>query len=93
MAEELAFEEVLGDGDVISLAADTEAVEGAGDQFLAGAAFAEDQDGGVGGGDVLDEFAQLQDLGRFADDLIQAVNLASILLCSFSVYCDFKNLL
>jgi len=26
------------------LAADTEAVEGAGDQFLAGAAFAEDQD-------------------------------------------------
>ena len=98
MAEELAFEEVFGDGgavdaDVISLAADTEAVEGAGDQFLAGAAFAEDQDGGVGGGDVLDEIAQLQDLGRFADDLVQAVNLASILLCSFSVYCDFKNLL
>ena len=63
VAEEFAFQEVFGDGgaidaDVILLAAAAQAVEGAGDEFLAGAAFAQDEDGGVGGGDGLDELAQ-----------------------------------
>ena len=83
VAEEFAFQEVLGDGgaidaDVIVLAAAAQAVERAGDQFLAGAAFAQDQDGGVGGGDVSDELAQFVHLGGFADDLVELVSLGGV---------------
>ena len=83
MAEEFAFEEVFGDGgaidaDVIFLAAPAQAVEGAGDQLLAGAAFAQDEDGGVGGGDALDELAQFDHFGGFADDLLELVNFGGV---------------
>ena len=39
--------------------AGAEVVEGAGDEFLAGSAFAGDEDGYVGGGDLLDEAEDL----------------------------------
>jgi hypothetical protein len=68
VAEQFAFEEVFRDGgavdaDVIVLAAQAQAVQGAGDQFLARAAFAEDEDGGVGGGDALDKLRSSSILG------------------------------
>ena len=55
VAEELAFEERLGEGGAVeadegSFAAGAGVVDGAGDEFLADAAFAADQDGGPAGG-------------------------------------------
>ena len=59
VAEEFAFDEVFGDGGAVDLdegsaGAGALAIEGAGDQFLAGAAFAGDEDGGLGAGDFAD---------------------------------------
>ena len=60
MAEDFTFDERLGDGGAVygdegTGFAGAEVVEGAGDEFLAGAAFAGDEHGDVGGGDLLDE--------------------------------------
>ena len=46
-------------------------VQRAGDQFLAGAALAENQNARIGWRDGLDQFAQLAHLRRFADDLVE----------------------
>ena len=63
VAEEFAFNEVFRDGGAVdldewSIGPRALAVEGAGDEFLSGAAFAGDQDGGLGAGDFADELAQ-----------------------------------
>ncbi len=81
VAEEFAFQEGLGNGGaidahIVGLVAAAQAVQGAGHQLLAGAAFSEDQDPGFRGGHGLNELAQLAHLGAFADDLVQAVGLA-----------------
>ena len=47
----------------------------AGDEFLAGAALAEDQRARVGLGDGLDQLAQRAHLRAFADDVLEAINL------------------
>src|SRR5690606_28084357 len=72
-AEELALEEALGDGAAVDaddghVASWAVGVDGAGDEFLAGAALTDDEDGGVGGGDVADELHDLADGGAVADD-------------------------
>ena len=59
VAEQLAFQQRLGDGGAVqaderAFLARAGVVDGAGDQLLAGAAFAADQHGGVGGGDAAD---------------------------------------
>ena len=59
MAEKFAFEKAAGDGGTVQLdesaiAARAEAMDGAGDELLASAGFAEDQDGSVGQGDIFD---------------------------------------
>ncbi len=47
-------------------------VEGAGDEFLAGAGFAEDEDVDIGGGDLGDELEDALDGGGLADDAVDA---------------------
>ena len=64
MAEKFAFQEVFRNGgavdaDVIVLAPLAQTVQGAGDEFLARAAFAQDQNGGVGRAEFCDQLAQL----------------------------------
>ena len=64
MAEEFAFDEVFGDGGAIDfdergIVARALAVEGAGDEFLAGAALAGDEDGGLCAGDLADQLAEI----------------------------------
>ncbi len=81
MAEEFGFEEVFGeggtvDGDEGGVVAAGIVVEGAGDEFLAGAAFAEDEDGGVGIGDAFDHAEDVLHALAGADDLGEAVFLA-----------------
>ena len=51
-------------------------VEGLGDEFLAGAAFALDEDGGAGGRDLGDEVEDAQHDVAFADDVGEVVALA-----------------
>lgn len=81
MAEEFGFEEVFGeggaiDGDEGGVVAAGIVVEGAGDEFLAGAAFAEDEDGGFGIGDAFDHAEDVLHALAGADDLGEAVFLA-----------------
>jgi len=64
VSEELALDEVFRDGGAVDAderggGAGALAVEGAGDEFLAGAAFALDKDGGLGAGDLADQLAQI----------------------------------
>ena len=49
------------------------------DEFLAGAAFAKDQDGAVGVGDLFDQFEDLVHFRRGADDLVELILLAKLL--------------
>ncbi len=79
VAEQLAFEQAGGDGGAVeldegALAAAAQVVNGAGDQLLAGAGFAQDQDRGIGGrhGGYL--------IQHFAETRIVADDLAEILL-------------
>ena len=48
-------------------------MHGAGDQFLAGSAFAENQDRAAGGGDGADGLLQLFERGTDADDVVERV--------------------
>ena len=57
-----------------------EVVEGAGDELLARAGLAADQDGGVGGGDGLDLLEDPAQGGALADDLPEVVLGADLLL-------------
>ena len=63
MAEEFGLDEVLGDGGAFELEEDAVGagafgVHGAGDELLAGAGFAEDEDAAVGGGHEADLAAE-----------------------------------
>ena len=84
MAEKLGFEEVFRQGAAIDgdeggeLAAAVE-MEGAGDQFLAGAAFAQDEDGAVGVGHALDHLEDVLHLGGIADELVELVFFLELL--------------
>ena len=80
MAEQFAFQKRFGnrgaiDADVMRRASLAQTVERAGDEFLARAAFAENQNARVGGRDGLNQFFQLPHFRRFADDLVEAENL------------------
>ena len=73
VAEQLAFDEVFGDGGAVHLdeglgGALADGVDGVGDQFLAGAAFAEDQHAAVGAGHQGELLAQRLHGNAFADD-------------------------
>ena len=83
MAEQFALDQVLGqraaiDGHKGHVGPGALIVDGAGDQLLAGAGFAEDQHGRIGRGDFGDQLADLGHGGslpdelRFAFDLFQA---------------------
>ena len=79
VAEQFAFEQRFGnrgavDADVIRVAPLAQTVQRAGDEFLAGAAFAENQNARVGWRDGLDQFAQFAHFRRFADDLVERDN-------------------
>src|SRR5205809_60198 len=76
VAEELAFEEGLGnrraiDANITRIATVTERVQRAGDELLAGAAFAKDQDRGMRLRNRLDQLLEFAHARRFADDLLQ----------------------
>ena len=68
------------DGDEFGLVPVAEAVDGVGDEFLAGAAFALDEDGGAGGGDLLDRVEDLVHGGGIADEALQAEVFLDLLL-------------
>jgi len=46
-------------------------VDGAGNEFLAGAGFAEDENGGIGGADSFEFLEDLLQRAAFADDLVE----------------------
>ena len=73
VAEQLAFQEVLRDGRTVQrqerrLGPRAVLVDGAGDQFLAGAAFAGNQHGDALAGDAADRLVDLAHGGAGADD-------------------------
>ena len=77
VAEEFALEERLGHRGAIDLdhrpvAARAALVDGAGHEFLAGAAFAGDEHGGIGGGDEFDLPEHFSQRRAFADDVASA---------------------
>jgi hypothetical protein len=78
VAEQFAFEQLLRDGRAIDGeerlgVAFAVMIDGAGDEFLTRAAFAGDERGGIGSGDLADEFEDL--LHRFAatDDALLVI--------------------
>ena len=78
VAEEFVFDQAFGNGGAIQrdeglLAARGKMMDGAREEFFAGAAFAEQQHGGIGGGDALDLLADFADGSVFADDARKAV--------------------
>ena len=85
VAEEFAFVQFGGDGGAIDaderfLRPATAAMDFVGDQFLAGAGFAEDQDGGVGGGDEVDLTDDLLEGGALADEVAEGLGLDDFFL-------------
>ncbi len=78
MAEEFVFDEPFRNGRAIErdkglLASIGEMVHGASEKLFAGAAFTEQQHGGVGGGDALHLLAHFADRSMLADDARKAV--------------------
>ena len=78
VAEHLAFQQAGGNGGAIqldegALAARAEVVDGARQQFLAGAGFAVDQHRGIGGRDGLHLLQNGLQRAALADDLLEAV--------------------
>src|SRR5581483_2127235 len=91
--EEFAFDEVLGDGGAVELderggGALALAMERAGDEFLAGAALALDEDGGLGAGDLADELAEIFH-GRALPEQFDA---ALVLLGAVEEFVDLEEL-
>ncbi len=89
MTEEFALDEVFResgavDFDVGLVATRGVAVELAGDHFFAGAVFASDEDGGIGGSNAFDELAET--LHGWA--LAQQIALAAVLLAEVAVNFD-----
>ena len=84
VAEEFAFEEGFGDGTAIDgdegpVFAVAALVDGAGGHFLAGAAFAEDEDGGIGGGDFADGFKDGPHFRAGADHAFKGIGADELL--------------
>ena len=78
VTEEFAFEELFGDGGAIDSeerlgAAIRVVINGAGDKFFAGAAFAGDESGGIGGGQLTDNFEHLLHALATANDALFVV--------------------
>src|SRR3954463_13548650 len=81
VSEQFAFEQSFGNGravdpDVVRPAPRAQSMQCPGDQFLSGAALAEDQHGSVRFGDGLNELPQFPNAGRITDDLFEIVQLA-----------------
>ena len=75
MAEEFAFKERFGEGGAIerdegARFARAVEVDSAGSKFLAGPAFAQNQDGGIGGRDAFDELINLAHARAAADHVV-----------------------
>ncbi len=90
VAEEFALEQLRGergamDGDEFCLVAVAEVMDGVGDQLLAGAALALDEDGGAGGGDLFDGVEDLLHHGGIADEVLEAEVFLDLLL-EFAVF-------
>ena len=71
VAEELVGQQFLAEGAAVDgqkafFGPQAQVVDGLGHQFLAGAGLAQDEDGGVGGGDLFDGLLQDLDLGALA---------------------------
>ncbi len=84
VAEELALQQVLGDGGAVDgdeelLGARAVLVDGAGDELLAGAALAGDEDGGVGRRDLPDGLVDALHGGRGADDGLVALDRGDLI--------------
>ena len=80
VAEELRFDELLGDGGAVDLderlaGPQAVGVDGPGDELLARAALAVDQDGGVGRRDLEDLLPEVLDERVVADDLVVLLGL------------------
>ena len=85
VAEQLALHQVFGDGGAVDLhqrpvAARRVEMDGAGDQVLADAAFAGQQHGGARGRHALDGGEDLLHGGAAADDVVELVAAAQLLL-------------
>ena len=83
VAEEFGFEKTGRNGGAIhfdegTLFARAEIVDGAGDDFLAGAGFAEDENGAAGGSDELDLGHDATDRGAVADNFFEVVGAANL---------------
>ena len=83
VAEELAFEQAGGDSGAVNLHEGSavpaaEIVDGAGHAFLAGAGFAEEQDGRIGGGDGFHLFEDVAKGGAFTDHFLELVTGAHL---------------
>ena len=93
VAEDFAFDERFRDGGAVDgdegpRLARAEVVKGAGDQLLAGAAFAGDEDGDVGGGDLFDQAEDLaHGLARAADHGAEDAGLAQAAAGDFQLDC------
>ena len=90
VAEELALDQRLGngravDGDKGLAAAGAEVVQGAGDEFLAGAALAGDEHRNVAGGDTLDQREDLLHLRRRADQGAEDAGFAELAAGDFEL--------
>ena len=85
VAEEFGFEQATGnrgaiDFDEGALFARAEIVNGAGDDLLAGAGFAEDENGAAGGRDEFDLREDFADRGALADDFLEIECAANFFL-------------
>src|SRR4029078_11317876 len=85
MAEEFGFEKIFGQRAAIDrnkgrVATAAVEMEHARDQFLAGAAFTENQNGAVGVGDAFDHAKDRVDFWRRADDLVNLKFFAELFL-------------
>lgn len=85
VAEEFAFEQLWGEGgavddDEFGFGSAAEVVEGVGDEFLAGTAFAFDEDGGACGSDLLDAFEDPLHGGGIAEELVEAEAVVDLAL-------------
>ncbi len=61
-------------------------MQGAGDEFLAGAGFAGDEDGGFGGGDLFNEREDLAHVGAGAGHLAHGAGLAELALEALGLF-------
>ena len=80
MAEELGFQEIDGNGAAIDghegfIHAGRRGMDGLGDELLAGAAFADDENRGAGRGHLRDQIQNGNDAFAFTDDVREIVAL------------------